>query len=66
MPRPSLRLADLDANRRILGFLLDGLPPRTALDAGALHLEAKDRSEREQAVEKVTAFEPKVPKAKRR
>ena len=59
-------LAEHDANRRILGFLLDGMPPRTALDAGALHLEAKDRSERKQAVDTATSFEPKVPKAKRR
>lgn len=47
------------ADRRIIGLLLRGMPPRTQLDLGKLHLLARDRAEREQAVDKVTASEPK-------
>lgn len=52
-------LAAHDATRRIVGFLLDGDPPRTTLGRGDLHLLARDRGEREAAVDKAVRFEPK-------
>lgn len=47
------------SDRRIIGLLLRGMPPRTQLAPDKLHLPARDRAEREQAVDKVTASEPR-------
>lgn len=53
-------------DRRIIGLLLRGMPPKTRLDPGKLHLLARDRDERAKAVDKVTATEPKDHRPKSR
>lgn len=49
----SLKHVDQKRDRRLIGLLLEGMPPKTALDPAALHLKAKTRLERTAAVERI-------------
>lgn len=54
------RLVDAHGDaRRLVGILLEGMPPRTSLDPRVLHLSGTTRPEREGAVRMLVVSEPR-------